>query len=389
MEDFISKADKYLFPNYARYPVSFVKGEGVYLYDTEGKRYIDMLAGIAVNTLGHSHPDIVNAICKQASQLIHTSNLFYMQPQIEVARLLIENSCLEKAFFCNSGAEANETAIKLVRKYFYDKGMPEKYEIITFTGGFHGRTIGSLTATAQPKYHEGFKPLLQGIKYAEFNNIHSLETAITKNTAGIMFEFIQGEGGINPIDREFLKRIKEIAEEKGLLIVADEVQTGIGRTGKLFAYQHYNICPDIITLAKGLGGGVPIGAVLARKDVADSFQPGTHGSTFGGNYLATTATKVVLEHVLSEGFLENVEEKGKYLKKKLETVGLKPRGRGLMLGCPLPKNINAGEIAKKALEEGLVIGIAGENTLRFVPPLIITRNQIDEAIDILSKVVQI
>ncbi|WP_457628252.1 aspartate aminotransferase family protein [Persephonella sp.] len=388
MVDFISQADRYLFPNYARYPVSFVKGEGVYLYDTEGKKYIDMLAGIAVNTLGHSHPDIVDAICKQASQLIHTSNLFYIQPQIEVAKLLVENSCLDKAFFCNSGAEANETAIKLVRKYFYDRGKPEKYEIITFTGGFHGRTIGSLTATAQPKYHEGFKPLLQGIRYAEFNNPDSLKDAISENTAAIMFEFIQGEGGVNPINQEFLQEIKNIAQENGLLIVVDEVQTGIGRTGKLFAYQHYDICPDIITLAKGLGGGVPVGAVLAKREIADSFQPGTHGSTFGGNYLATAAARVVLEHVLSDGFLEDVTQKGKYLEEKLKELGLETRGKGLMLGSPLPEDIKAGDIAKKALENGLVVGTAGGNTLRFVPPLIITRDQIDEALEILAKVVQ-
>ncbi|WP_457627111.1 aspartate aminotransferase family protein [Persephonella sp.] len=388
MVDFISQADRYLFPNYARYPVSFVKGEGVYLYDTEGKKYIDMLAGIAVNTLGHSHPDIVDAVCKQASQLIHTSNLFYIQPQIEVAKLLVENSCLDKAFFCNSGAEANETAIKLVRKYFYDRGKPEKYEIITFTGGFHGRTIGSLTATAQPKYHEGFKPLLQGIRYAEFNNPDSLKDAISENTAAIMFEFIQGEGGVNPINQEFLQEIKNIAQENGLLIVVDEVQTGIGRTGKLFAYQHYDICPDIITLAKGLGGGVPVGAVLAKREIADSFQPGTHGSTFGGNYLATAAARVVLEHVLSDGFLEDVTQKGKYLEEKLKELGLETRGKGLMLGSPLPEDIKAGDIAKKALENGLVVGTAGGNTLRFVPPLIITRDQIDEALEILAKVVQ-
>ncbi|WP_456383146.1 acetylornithine/succinylornithine family transaminase [Persephonella sp.] len=388
MVDFISQADRYLFPNYARYPVSFVKGEGVYLYDTEGKKYIDMLAGIAVNTLGHSHPDIVDAICKQASQLIHTSNLFYIQPQIEVAKLLVENSCLDKAFFCNSGAEANETAIKLVRKYFYDRGKPEKYEIITFTGGFHGRTIGSLTATAQPKYHEGFKPLLQGIRYAEFNNPDSLKDAISENTAAIMFEFIQGEGGVNPINQEFLQEIKNIAQENGLLIVVDEVQTGIGRTGKLFAYQHYDICPDIITLAKGLGGGVPVGAVLAKREIADSFQPGTHGSTFGGNYLATAAARVVLEHVLSDGFLEDVTQKGKYLEEKLKELGLETRGKGLMIGSPLPEDIKAGDIAKKALENGLVVGTAGGNTLRFVPPLIITRDQIDEALEILAKVVQ-
>ncbi len=388
MKDFVLEGNRYLIGNYARYPVSFVRGEGVYLYDTEGKKYLDMLAGIAVNTLGHSHPELSKVICQQASKLIHTSNLFYIQPQIEVAKILVENSCLDKVFFCNSGAEANETAIKLVRKYFYDKGKPEKFEIITFTGGFHGRTIGSLTATAQPKYHEGFKPLLQGIRYAEFNNIESLKEALSENTAAVMFEFIQGEGGINPIDENFLNEIKKMSEEREILIVVDEVQTGIGRTGKLFAYQHYDICPDIVTLAKGLGGGVPIGAVIAKEEIAKAFTPGTHGSTFGGNFLATSAAKVVLKNVLSEGFLKDVEDKGEYLKEKLRKIGLDPRGKGLMIGSTLPEKINAGELAKRCLENGLIVGTAGGNTLRLVPPLIITKPQIDEGIQILSEVVK-
>jgi acetylornithine aminotransferase/acetylornithine/N-succinyldiaminopimelate aminotransferase len=388
MKKFIEEGNRYLFPNYARFPVSFEKGEGVYLYDTEGKRYIDMLAGIAVNTLGYAHPELTGAICEQASKILHVSNLFYIRPQTEVAKILVENTCLDKVFFCNSGAEANETAIKLVRKYFYDKGRPEKFEIITFTGGFHGRTIGSLTATAQPKYHEGFKPLLQGIRYAEFNNTKSLKEAVNERTAAVMFEFIQGEGGINPIKEEFLEEIKNIAEEKELLIVVDEVQTGIGRTGKLFAYQHYNICPDIVTVAKGLGGGVPIGAVMAKEEIARSFTPGTHGSTFGGNYLSTTAAKVVLKNVLSDGFLQEVEEKGEFLKEKLKEIGLKPRGKGLMIGAPLPEKIKAQDIAKKCLENGLIIGTAGGNTLRFVPPLIITKSQIKEGTDILKEVVK-
>ena len=388
MKDFVLEGNRYLIGNYARYPVSFVRGEGVYLYDTEGKKYLDMLAGIAVNTLGHSHPELSKVICQQASKLIHTSNLFYIQPQIEVAKILVENSCLDKVFFCNSGAEANETAIKLVRKYFYDKGKPEKFEIITFTGGFHGRTIGSLTATAQPKYHEGFKPLLQGIRYAEFNNIESLKEALSENTAAVMFEFIQGEGGINPIDENFLNEIKKMSEEREILIVVDEVQTGIGRTGKLFAYQYYDICPDIVTLAKGLGGGVPIGAVIAKEEIAKAFTPGTHGSTFGGNFLATSAAKVVLKNVLSEGFLKDVEDKGEYLKEKLRKIGLDPRGKGLMIGSTLPEKINAGELAKRCLENGLIVGTAGGNTLRLVPPLIITKPQIDEGIQILSEVVK-
>ncbi len=387
MEDFIEKGNRYLIQNYSRYPVSFIKGDGVYLYDTEGKKYIDMLAGIAVNTLGYSHPALTEALCKQLKDIIHVSNLFYIEPQIEVAEILIKNSCLDRAFFCNSGAEANETAIKLVRKYFYDMGQPEKFEIVTFTGGFHGRTIGSLTATAQPKYHKGFEPLLQGIRYAEFNNTESLRSAVNKNTAAVMFEFIQGEGGINPINEEFLSEILKIREEYGILIVADEVQTGIGRTGRLFAYQHYDLCPDIVTLAKGLGGGIPIGCVLAKNDIAKAFTPGTHGSTFGGNYISTTAAKVVLKEVLKDGFLENVERKGEFLKKELENIGLKTKGKGLMIGCPLPESVKAGDIVEKALEKGLIIGTAGGNTLRFVPPLIIEKDHILEAINILKKVV--
>ncbi len=384
INNLIQEEKKYLIGNYARFPVAFERGEGVYLYDTEGKKYLDMLAGIAVNTLGYSHPKLIKALEEQIKKLIHVSNLFYIPPQIEVAKLLVENTCGDKVFFCNSGAEANEAAIKLVRKYFYDKGRPDKYEIITFTGGFHGRTIGSLTATAQPKYHEGFKPLLQGIRYAEFNNPESLKETITDKTAAIMFEFIQGEGGINPIDPQFLETIKQIAKEKELLIVVDEVQTGIGRTGKLFAYQHYDIEPDIITSAKGLGGGVPVGAVIAKDEVARVLTPGTHGSTFGGNYLAMVAAKVVLEEVLAEGFLTKVVENGIYLKEGLRRIGLKPKGYGLMVGVDLPESISAKEIAKKALEKGLIVGTAGTNTLRFVPPLIVEKNHIDEAINILE-----
>lgn len=372
--------------NYARFDIYFEKGEGVYLYDDKGKKYIDMLAGIAVNTLGYAHPKLTETICNQAKRLIHVSNLFKIKPQEEVAKILVENSIEDgKVFFCNSGAEANETAIKLVRKYFYDKGKSEKYEIITFTGGFHGRTIGSLTATAQPKYHEGFKPLLQGIKYAEFNNIESLKKALSKKTAAIMFEIIQGEGGINPIDKKFLKEIITIAKEKEILIVVDEVQTGIGRTGKFFAYQHFDFKPDIITSAKGIAGGVPAGAVIAKTDIAKSFTPGTHGSTFGGNYLAMSASKVVLNEVLKNGFLDEVYKKGEYLKDKLKKLDLTPRGLGLMIGVSLPETISVKDLVKVCLENGLIVGMAGNNTLRFVPPLIINYNEIDEAIEILKK----
>ncbi len=383
---FVEEGNRYLIGNYARYPVSFVKGEGVYLYDESGKKYIDMLSGIAVNTLGYNHPELTKTICQQAEKILHVSNLFYIQPQTDVAKILVENSSGDKVFFCNSGAEANEAAIKLARRYFYDK-KEEKYEIITFTGGFHGRTLATITATAQPKYQEGFSPLPEGFVYAEYNNIKSFLEKITDKTAAVLIEIIQGEGGVIPAEKEFIETVYSVCREKGILLIVDEVQTGIGRTGKFFAYQHFNIEPDIITSAKGLGGGVPIGAVIAKEEVAKSFVPGTHGSTFGGNYLATAAAKTVLKEVLKEGFIKEVFEKGEYLREKLKNIGLNPRGKGLMIGCPLPDDIKASDIALKSLENGLVIGTAGGNTLRFLPPLIINRFEIDEAVDILGRII--
>ncbi len=382
---FIEEGNRYLIGNYARFPVSFVRGEGIYLYDETGKKYIDMLAGIAVNTLGYNHPKLTKAICEQAQKIIHVSNLFYIQPQTEVAKILVENSSGDKVFFCNSGAEANEAAIKLARRYFYDKGE-NRYEIITFEGGFHGRTLATVKATAQPKYQEGFEPLPEGFRYAKLNDIGSVVSQITDKTAAVMIEIIQGEGGVKPAEKEFLEELYRITREKGILFIVDEVQTGIGRTGKFFAYQHFNLQPDIITSAKGLGGGVPIGAVIAKEEIAKSFVPGTHGSTFGGNYLATSAAKAVLEEVLKDGFLEEILKKGEYLKEKLKKLGLNPRGKGLMVGCPLPEEKEVSDIASKALEKGLVIGTAGGNTLRFVPPLIIKKVEIDEAIDILASI---
>ncbi len=382
---FVEEGNRYLIGNYARFPVSFERGEGVYLYDDKGKRYIDMLAGIAVNTLGYNHPVLTEAICNQSKKILHVSNLFYIKPQIEVAKILVENSCADRVFFCNSGAEANEAAIKLARRYFYDRGE-NRYEIITFEGGFHGRTLATVKATAQPKYQEGFEPLPEGFRYAKLNDIESVKKQINEKTAAVMLEIIQGEGGVIPAQKEFLEELYRICKDKGILFIVDEVQTGIGRTGKLFAYEYFSIEPDIITSAKGLGGGVPIGAVLAKEEIARSFVPGTHGSTFGGNYLSTIAAKVVLNEILKKGFLEDVQEKGEYLKSKLKKAGLTPRGIGLMVGCPLPEEKKASDIALKALEKGLVIGTAGGNTLRFVPPLIIEKRDIDEAIEILSSV---
>jgi len=379
------EADKYLFPNYARLPYSFVKGEGCYLHDENGKKYLDMLSGIAVNQLGYNHPKLTESICRQAKEIIHISNLFYIKPQYEVAKILVENSCGDKVFFCNSGAEANEALIKLIRRYFYDK-KENRYEIITFEGSFHGRTLATITATAQPKYQEGFQPLPEGFKYAKFNDIDSVKQLINDKTAAVLIELVQGEGGVNPADKKFIKELYSICRENGILFTVDEVQTGIGRTGKLFAYQHYDIEPDIISLAKGLGGGVPIGAVIAKDEIAKSFVPGTHASTFGGNYLAAAAAKVVLEEILSDGFLDKVIKNGEYLKEGLKTFGYPVKGLGLMIGMDLPEEISAKEIMKKALENGLIIGTAGKNTLRFVPPLIIRKDDIDLAVNILEKV---
>jgi acetylornithine aminotransferase/acetylornithine/N-succinyldiaminopimelate aminotransferase len=381
----LEEANKYLFQNYGRLPYFFERGEGCYLFDENGKKYLDMLSGIAVNILGYNHPKLTKAICEQASKIIHISNLFYIRPQIEVAKILSENSFGGKVFFCNSGAEANEALIKLVRRYFYDKGE-NRYEIITFEGSFHGRTLATVTATAQPKYHEGFYPLVEGFRYAKFNDIQSVESLITEKTAAILIELVQGEGGVNPADKDFIKQLYNLCKEKGILFTVDEVQTGIGRTGKLFAYQHFDIEPDIVSLAKGLGGGVPIGAIIAKEEIAKSFIPGTHASTFGGNYLSTVAAKVVLEEVLSDGFLERVNKIGEYLKESLKVFGYPVKGLGLMVGVDLPKEISAKEVMKKSLEKGLILGTAGENTLRFVPPLIITEKEVDEAVRILKEV---
>ncbi|RUM60074.1 MAG: aspartate aminotransferase family protein [Persephonella sp.] len=383
--ELLKDAENYLMPNYSRLNIFFERGEGVYLYDAEGKKYLDMLAGIAVNTLGYNHPKLTEAICEQAKNIIHISNLFQIKPQIEVAKILSENSINGKLFFCNSGAEANEAAIKLARKYFHSKGL-NKYEFISFKNSFHGRTLATLTATGQPKYQEGFKPLPEGFKYAELNDINSVKELITDKTAGIILEIIQGEGGINPVEDNFLKELYQLTREKDILLIVDEVQTGIGRTGKLFAYQHFDIEPDIITLAKGLGGGVPIGAVIAKEEIGNSFTSGSHGSTFGGNYLATVTAKSVLEEILKDGFLEEVREKGEFLKDLFSELGFKPRGLGLMIGITIPENIKAIDVMKLCLNEGLIVGVAGNNSLRFTPPLIIEKDEIKEGIQILKKV---
>jgi acetylornithine aminotransferase/acetylornithine/N-succinyldiaminopimelate aminotransferase len=371
----------FLMDTYKRLPVSFVRGEGVYLYDEKGKRYLDLVGGVAVNVLGHSDPDLVGALCEQAHKLWHVSNLYQNPWQEETAKLLVEQfGEPAKVFFCNSGAEANEGAIKLARRYFWEKGE-KRYRIITFKNSFHGRTFGAMSATAQEKIHKGFEPLLDGFDYAELNDIKSVERLLRKETAGIMLEVIQGEGGINEAEGEFLAKVEELCRREGLLLIVDEVQTGLGRTGKFYGYQHFGIKPDIITLAKGLGGGFPIGCVIAREEVAQAFKPGSHGSTFGGNALACACAKVVIEKVLK--LLDHVEEVGNYFKERLSSFG-RVKGRGLMLG--LEREENCQEVVLKALERGLLINCTAERVIRFVPPLIIQKEHVDFAIEVLREI---
>ncbi|MDD5454812.1 MAG: aspartate aminotransferase family protein [Candidatus Ratteibacteria bacterium] len=386
----LTKLDqKYIVPTYAGKTVAFSHGKGCKLWDVEGKEYLDFLSGIAVDGLGHSHPKLVKAIQKQAANLIHTSNLYLIANQIELAKILVENSFPGKCFFCNSGAEANEAAIKFARKYGHTKAQ-NKDEIITMTGSFHGRTYGALTATGQEKFHKGFEPMLPGFKYAQFNDIESVKGSITSKTCAIMLEAIQGESGVNPAKEEFLREIHSLCNEKDILLILDEVQCGMGRTGKLFGYEHYGIVPDMVTLAKSLGGGVPIGAVIANENVSSCISPGNHAATFGGNPLAAKAAVVTLKIILEEGLLENATAMGNYLKDKLHDLKNKyafireVRGKGLMLGVEV--NYSSKEILKECMDKGLLVGTAGENVVRFLPPLIIQKQDIDKGIKILEGV---
>jgi len=386
------KTETFVMKTYNRFPVSFVKGEGCWLYDERGKRYLDMLAGIAVCNLGHCHPAVSEAICDQSRKLLHVSNYFYIENQAELARLICENSFGDKVFFCNSGAEANEGAIKLARRYGTERS-DEKYEIVAFRGSFHGRTMAAVSITGQGKYSEGFGPMLEGVKFAEFNDIASVERVVSERTAGIIVEPIQGEGGVVPAEADFLKGLRRIADEVDAVLIFDEVQTGIGRTGKLFAYQGYGVEPDVMTLAKALSNGVPIGAIVTGERFSTVLKPGLHASTFGGNPLSTRAGIEVMRIVSDGSFLSSVEEKGRYLKGKLENLKAEfpetfkeVRGRGLMLG--LVCRGSCSEIVKRALEKGLVVNCTAGNVLRFIPPLTITKEEIDLGIEILESVVR-
>ena len=377
-------------PVFARYQIVLDHGEGVYVYDTHGKKYVDFLGGIAVNVLGHNHPALVKAVAEQAGKMIHCSNLYYTQVQADAAEKLTKLSGFGKVFFGNSGAEANEGAIKVARKYAHTIS-PDKSQIITALHSFHGRTLATLTATGQPKYQEGFGPLPAGFDYVEYNNIEALEKMMSENTAAVMLEPIQGEGGVHVPTAEYLKKVRALCDKYNAVLIFDEIQTGIGRSGEFFAYDKFGVKPDVVTLAKGLAGGVPIGAFITSDKIADVLHAGDHGSTFGGNPLACAAADVVLATVGNEAFLKHVEEMGDYMKSRLEAIKAKfptlvkeVRGVGLILGMEINKP--GRDIVNACLEKGRIINCTAGNVLRFVPPLIVEKEHIDEVCDILEAV---
>jgi acetylornithine/N-succinyldiaminopimelate aminotransferase len=388
-KDIAAITDKFIAKTYARTPLALVKGRGLKVWDADGKEYLDFLAGIAVNSFGHCHPAIVKAIKQQTQTLLHVSNLYHMQPQSELARELCRNSFADRVFFCNSGAEANEAAIKLARRYGLEK-LGGKYEIISTHNSFHGRTLATLTATGQEKVRAGYDPLPDGFRQVPYNKLDAMEAAIDeKKTVAILIEPIQAEGGINVPHETFMLGLREICDQRRILLIFDEVQTGMGRTGKLFGYENFGVKPDIMTLAKALGGGLPLGAMLAREDVANSFGPGSHASTFGGNPVSCAAGLAVMQ-LLKTGALKNCVQMGKYFVKGLEALKKRfsfirdIRGKGLLIGVEL--DIDGIKIAEACMLEGLLMNCTAAKVLRFVPPLTIKKNEIDRGLAILEKV---
>lgn len=386
----IKNSLRYLVNNYFRFPIVLVRGEGCRVWDVDGKEYIDFASGLGTTNLGHCHPKIIEAVKDQVETLIHISNFYHIVPQVEMAMLLVENSFADRVFFCNSGAEANEAAIKLARKYSRDKYGDQRYEVISTKGSFHGRTIASLSATCQEKLWKGFEPMLVGFQYVPFDNIEETEKAISDKTCAIIVEPIQGEGGVNIPSEGYLKKLRGLCDKNNLLLIFDEVQTGMGRTGKLFAYEHENVSPDIMTLAKSLGGGLPIGAMLATNDVAETFTPGSHGSTFGGNPLACAAGIAALKVILEENLLENSSKVGNYFIDRLKGLQMKYdfikdlRGRGLMIGMEI--DFEGKKIVELCAEKGFIINCTMERILRFLPPLMIGEKEVDLLIDMLNEI---
>lgn len=379
--------DAHIINTYGARKVALSRGEGMRLWDAEGKEYLDFFAGIAVCNLGHCHPEVTQAICDQARKLVHVSNLYYIEAQTLLASALSQNCFAEKWFFCNGGAEANEAAIKLARRYWHKQGTP-KPAIVTAHQSFHGRTLATVTATGQPKYHEGFQPLMPGFSYATFGDIAALEAAITPEVGAILLEPIQGEGGVRVPSAEYWQQVRKLCDDKNVLLILDEVQTGLGRTGTLFAHQGYGITPDIMTLAKGLGNGVPIGAMGCTDKVASGFEPGSHACTFGGNPLSAAAAVATIRALTAPGFLEKAAESGVYLFERLAEVArefdsvVEVRGMGLMAGIEL--NQPVAPLVGNLIEAGIICGPAGPNVLRFLPPLIVEKEHIDRMVSLLK-----
>ena len=374
-------------------PVAFTKGKGCYLYDTEGKKYLDMIGGIAVNCLGYGNPKLTSAISKQAKDIIHACNYYYIPQKSELAYRLCRASFADKVFFCNSGAEANEAAIKLARGFFYYKDI-NKYEIITANMSFHGRTMGTIAATGQEKFSRPFEPNVPGFVHVPYNDIDAMIDAVNPHTAAIMLELIQGESGVNPADKQYIQEIRKLCNEKGILLIIDEVQTGVGRTGKMFCYQNYGVTPDIMTLAKGLGGGVPIGAMLCTNEVATGFRPGDHGSTFGGNPLACAAGNAVLAVFEEQNIIDNVREVSDELFEKLNTLRSKyncirsVRGMGLLIGIEFDDSITAQGMREQLMTMGFLVSAIGKSTIRLAPPLILTKAQAGSFVRALDKILK-
>ena len=386
----IKKADKFMAATYARFPIVLTRGKGCTLWDEDGRQYTDFVSGIAVCNLGHAHPKVSRALCTQAEMLYHVSNLYYTVPQTELAAWLVGNSFAGRVFFCNSGAEANEAAIKLVRKYFKQKGEAERFRIISMVKSFHGRTMATLSATGQDKVKKGFDPVLEGFDFVPFNDLPALERAIGTETAAVMLEPIQGEGGVRVPDDDYLKKVRKLCKKTGTLLIFDEIQTGIGRTGKLFAYEHYNVKPDIMTLAKALANGLPIGAMLATEKVAAAFGAGAHASTFGGTPIVAEAALVVLKVLTEERIIEHCAKVGEYFIQQLLKLKEKHpsiedvRGMGLLLGMKM--KIDGAPIVKQCMQKGFLINCIQDKILRFIPPLIIETSEIDGLIVCLDKI---
>ncbi len=389
--DILSDSQHYLMNTYSRQPLVLVKGRGTKVYDSDGREYLDFVTGVAVCNLGHCHPQVVVALQKQAQRLMHVSNHFHNEPQINLAKLLVSNSFADKAFFCNSGTEAVEAALKLARRYSREVLKQDRFEIITMRGSFHGRTYGSMSATAQEKFQKGFEPIVPGFRYVPFNDIGAVDVAVNEHTCAVLVEPIQGEGGVIVPAPAYLTELRALCDKNNILLMLDEIQTGVGRTGKLFAYEHAGITPDVIMLAKGLGGGMPIGALLATDKVSQAFTPGTHGSTFGGNPLACAAAIATIEALIEDNIvIQNVVQLGLYFRQGLEKLKQKysfvrdVRGQGLLLGMEL--DFHGKEIVSACIREGMLINCTMDTVLRFMPPLIVTEEEIDLLIGALDRI---